>query len=99
MPFRKPFRILILALIAIAVAVAVRRQFHAPAPLVEEDAQEAPMRVARDVSPTIVEPNDNWLESATDAAEPGSLPDSHSPVLLPNDPPPQAPAGAPEMTR
>jgi hypothetical protein len=85
MSFRPPIRTVLLALIVIAVAVMGRRHMESriPSPIVDEDAVLAPVRVARDVQPTIVEPNDNWLESSTDALEPSHLSEAHAPALLP----------------
>jgi hypothetical protein len=88
MSLSQPVRTMLLAAVLITVAMAVRQHFErAPATAEPEEGYPPPVvRVARDARPTIVESNENWLDSVppqvpTETNSP--LNDQQLPVLPP----------------
>ncbi len=81
MSIRQPLRTLSSALVFIVGLVLIRGVIEREPPPVPADDEFGPpaIRVARDTLPTIVEPNENWLNSAALApgedAEGGLTPD------------------------
>lgn len=60
---RRPVRTLILAMFVIAALAWLRNysESSAPAAFTEDEAGPPSARIARETTPTIVEPNENWL--------------------------------------
>jgi hypothetical protein len=78
----QPLRTLLLALIFISLALWVRRLAERPAaPAIDEEITTPVVRVARENPPTIVEPNENWLDSVPRRDVPPNRPDADVPAL------------------
>jgi hypothetical protein len=88
MSLSQPVRTMLLAAVLIAVAMMVRHHFERARVTTEPEESYPPpvVRVARDSRPTIVESNENWLDTLpqqvpTEAGSP--LSDQQLPVLPP----------------
>jgi hypothetical protein len=85
---RQPIRTLLFAVIVLVAAAVIRHRVEPPdGALTPEDEVTMPaVRTARQSLPTIVEPNENWMDSVprTEATEAGSpLNDQQIPELPP----------------